>query len=122
MYERSKPPPGPRRHRGRPPPRRGSGPNQTFESNGGSGIKVRGTARQVAVRYQSLARDAIAVGDRIAAEHFLQHAEHYQRIQDTLNAPASTSPMRPNGSGDRRYDENDRHGRDPSPAPDGPFR
>ncbi len=122
MYERSKPPPGPRRHRGRPPPRRGSGPNQTFESNGGPGIKVRGTARQVAERYHGLARDALSSGDRIAAEHFLQHAEHYQRIQATLNAPAPTSSMRSNGSTDRRHDGDDRPRHDrPGPA-NGPFR
>ncbi|MCE2474404.1 MAG: DUF4167 domain-containing protein [Rhodospirillales bacterium] len=122
MYDRSKPPTGPRRHRGRPQARRGSGPNQTFESNGGPGIKVRGTARQVAERYHGLARDALSSGDRIAAENFLQHAEHYQRIQATLNAPTPTNQARSNGRADRRHEGESRpHGDEPLPV-DGPFR
>ena len=122
MYDRPKPPPGPRRHRSRPQARRGSGPNQTFESSGGPGIKVRGTARQVAERYHGLARDALSSGDRVAAENFLQHAEHYQRIQATLTAPVVTNPARSNGRADRRHEGEVRpHTDDPRP-PEGPFR
>jgi hypothetical protein len=53
--------------------------NQTFDSNG-PGIKVRGTARQIFERYVALAREAATSDDRIAAENFYQHAEHYFRI------------------------------------------
>jgi hypothetical protein len=31
-------------------------------------------------KYLALARDATAAGDRIAAENYFQHAEHYYRI------------------------------------------
>lgn len=122
MYDRPKSPAGPRRHRGRPQARRGSGPNQTFESNGGPGIKVRGSARQVADRYHGLARDALSSGDRVAAENFLQHAEHYQRIQATLNAPAPTNPVRSNGRADRRHDGDVRPQNEEPLPPEGPFR
>jgi hypothetical protein len=37
-------------------------------------------------KYLALARDASAAGDRIAAENYFQHAEHYYRI---LNANAA---------------------------------
>jgi len=50
-----------------------------MESNGPD-VKVRGTAHQICEKYQALARDAHASGDRIAYENYLQHAEHYQRI------------------------------------------
>lgn len=53
--------------------------NRTLESNGPD-VKVRGTAHQICDKYQALARDAHASGDRIAYENYLQHAEHYHRI------------------------------------------
>lgn len=52
---------------------------KTFESNGPD-VKVRGTAQHVAEKYTQLSRDAQASGDRVAAENYLQHAEHYIRI------------------------------------------
>ena len=54
---------------------------QTFDSNGPN-IKIRGNAYQVFERYVSLAREAAASGDRIAAENLYQHAEHYFRIMN----------------------------------------
>ena len=58
----------------RPPQR-----NQSFDSNGPN-IKIRGSAHQIFERYVALAREAATSGDRIAAENFYQHAEHYFRI------------------------------------------
>jgi hypothetical protein len=58
------------------------GPNpltRSYESNGGD-VKIRGTALHIAEKYVQLARDAQASGDRVAAENYLQHAEHYYRI------------------------------------------
>jgi hypothetical protein len=53
--------------------------NQTFDSSGPD-VKVRGSASQVLEKYLAMARDATAAGDRIAAENYFQHAEHYYRI------------------------------------------
>src|SRR3712207_9451363 len=58
------------------------GPNpltRSYESNGPD-VKVRGTAAHIAEKYTSLARDAQSSGDIVAAENYLQHAEHYIRI------------------------------------------
>jgi hypothetical protein len=52
---------------------------QVFDSNGPD-VRIRGTAHQVCEKYLTLAKDAAAAGDRIVAENYLQHAEHYQRI------------------------------------------
>ncbi|MEX2297286.1 MAG: DUF4167 domain-containing protein [Dongiaceae bacterium] len=52
---------------------------QTFDSNGPD-IRVRGNAYQVLEKYLAMARDASAAGDRISAENYLQHAEHYYRL------------------------------------------
>lgn len=52
---------------------------QVFDSNGPD-VRIRGTAHQVCEKYLTLAKDAAAAGDRIMAENYLQHAEHYQRI------------------------------------------
>jgi hypothetical protein len=54
--------------------------NRALESNGPEGVKVRGNAQTVYERYQQLARDAGSAGDRVLAENFLQHAEHYFRL------------------------------------------
>ena len=53
--------------------------NRFYESNGPD-VKVRGPASLIAERYQQLARDAQTSGDLIAAESYLQHAEHYNRL------------------------------------------
>lgn len=73
---------GSRRSRGHRGPNRRTnfgGRGSTVESNGPEG-KIRGTVHQVIEKYQALARDATASGDRVAAENFYQHAEHYQRV------------------------------------------
>src|SRR5215468_3957088 len=53
--------------------------SRNFESSGPD-VKIRGTAMHIAEKYGSLARDAMASGDSVAAENYLQHAEHYNRI------------------------------------------
>jgi hypothetical protein len=53
--------------------------NRVFDSSGPEG-KVRGTPQQIIDKYQMLSRDAQLSGDRVAAENFLQHCEHYTRL------------------------------------------
>lgn len=53
--------------------------NRVFDSAGPEG-KVRGTPQQIIEKYQTLARDAQLSNDRVAAENFLQHSEHYTRL------------------------------------------
>ena len=70
--------------------------NRSYDSNGPD-VRVRGTASQVYDKYQALARDAMSAGDRVRAENYLQHAEHYYRIvlshqpPQTEQAPSSES-------------------------------
>lgn len=52
---------------------------RSYESNGPD-VKIRGSALQVADKYAQLARDAQSAGDRVMAENYFQHAEHYYRI------------------------------------------
>src|SRR5258707_30239 len=52
---------------------------RVYESNGPD-VKIRGTASHVAEKYQQLARDAHASGDRVAAKTSQQHADHYSRL------------------------------------------
>lgn len=53
--------------------------NRVFDSSGPEG-KVRGTPQQIIEKYQQLHRDAQLANDRVAAENFQQHAEHYARM------------------------------------------
>lgn len=65
--------------------------NRAFDSNGPDGVKVRGNPQHVFEKYQQLARDANAAGDRVLGENYLQHAEHYFRLLRAIqpNRPAS---------------------------------
>ncbi|MEQ3669586.1 DUF4167 domain-containing protein, partial [Pseudophaeobacter sp.] len=53
--------------------------NRVFDSSGPEG-KVRGTPQQIIDKYNQLTRDAQLSNDRVAAENFQQHAEHYLRL------------------------------------------
>ncbi|NOX39961.1 MAG: DUF4167 domain-containing protein [Alphaproteobacteria bacterium] len=53
--------------------------SRVFDSSGPEG-KVRGTPQQIIDKYQMLSRDSQLSGDRVAAENFLQHSEHYTRL------------------------------------------
>ncbi|MBZ9793698.1 DUF4167 domain-containing protein [Rhizobium sp. 3T7] len=60
--------------------RKGGNPlTRTYDSSGPD-VKIRGTAQHIAEKYAQLARDAQSSGDRVIAENYLQHAEHYNRI------------------------------------------
>lgn len=62
----------------RPPNR-----NQIFDSSGPD-VRVRGNAHQVFDKYQALAREASASGDRVQAEAYWQYADHYFRVIQTM--------------------------------------
>ncbi len=58
--------------------------NHVFDSSGPD-IRVRGTAQQLFEKYLQLGRDATSGGDRVLAEGYFQHAEHYFRILNAMN-------------------------------------
>lgn len=85
------------RHRGGGNPSQNQGPsqgnnnrrgfqnkNKVFDSNGPD-VRIRGTAFQIVEKYTALAKDATSAGDRVLAESYLQHAEHYQRMVTAWN-------------------------------------
>ncbi len=65
--------------------------NQTFDSSGPD-IRIRGNAHQVLEKYLAMARDASAQGDRISAENYYQHAEHYFRMINHQNQNGRPQP------------------------------
>ena len=67
------------RMRGRPNRKAPNPLTRSFDSNGPD-LKIRGTALHIAEKYTQLARDASSAGDRVMAENYLQHAEHYYRV------------------------------------------
>lgn len=66
--------------------------NHVFDSNGPD-LRVRGTAQQLFEKYLQLGRDATGTGDRILAEAYFQHAEHYFRILNAMNQAAQQSQI-----------------------------
>ena len=86
--------------------------NHVFDSSGPD-LRVRGTSQQLFEKYLQLGRDATSVGDRVMAESYFQHAEHYFRILNAMNQAAAQqgqqagqqTQVNPNHA--RRYDNND---------------
>jgi len=96
--------------RGRPTNNR-RGPNpltRSYESNGPD-VKIRGNAHHVAEKYLQLARDAHTGGDPVAAENYLQHAEHYFRLIAAAQAAQAMaqSGQRNEGEGEDAEDDDD---------------
>ncbi len=61
--------------------------NHVFDSNGPD-MRIRGTSQQLFEKYLQLGRDATSSGDRVMAESYFQHAEHYFRILNAMNQAA----------------------------------
>ena len=45
--------------------------------------KPKGNPLEIKMKYENLAKDASSAGDKIAAENFMQHAEHFLRINNS---------------------------------------
>ena len=73
-----------KRNRNRNQSRRNANGLSNYKSNNfdssGPEIRVRGSAVQVNEKYMALGNDASMSGDRIKAEAFYQHADHYYRV------------------------------------------
>jgi len=88
-----------RRGRGRSPKRNKPG------NSGRNDFRGKGNPKQLLDKYKSLARDAMQSGDRVLAENYFQHADHYQRVLNERNGvmsgvyeePAGASPENSDG-------------------------
>ena len=101
--------PGQQQQKNRMRGRGRKGPNplsRNYESNGPD-VKIRGSAQHVAEKYSMLARDASAAGDRVMAENYLQHAEHYNRIIFAAQAQFQQPRDDQNNSRDDDDDDDD---------------
>ena len=100
--------------------RKGQNPLTRSYDSSGPDVKIRGTAQNIAEKYMTLARDATSSGDRVMAENYLQHAEHYNRIIAAAQAMYQERYQRDerseyNDRGDyneRDDDDNDNSGQD----------
>ena len=80
--------------------------NHVFDSNGPD-LRVRGTAQQLFEKYLQLGRDATSSGDRVMAEGYFQHAEHYFRILNAMTQAAQQGQPNPQAQQRRPYPGND---------------
>ena|GEM_PF-364813 len=90
--------------------------NRNYESNGPD-VKIRGNAAHIAEKYTTLARDALSSGDRVVAENYLQHAEHYNRIVAAANAQREEFNVS-QAANNRNNDSNDNSDDDSGDQPD----
>jgi len=101
------------RGRGRKPQ---NSSNRAYDSTGPD-VKIRGTAAHVCEKYQQLARDALSAGDRVTAENYYQHAEHYYRllmasqvVNDGQPRPQNNLGYRPQEDEEEDFDQNEQGG------------
>ncbi|WP_198371667.1 DUF4167 domain-containing protein [Roseomonas rosulenta] len=76
--------------------------NHVFDSSGPD-MRLRGTSQQLFEKYLQLGRDATSGGDRVMAESYFQHAEHYFRILNAMNQAAAQHQQ----TQQRRYQPNE---------------
>lgn len=95
--------------------------NRVFDSSGPEG-KVRGTPQQIIEKYLTLTRDAQLANDRVAAENFQQHAEHYARMlgEAQREAQREAEARREREEAQRREREEARAEREASAAAEAP--
>jgi hypothetical protein len=93
--------------------------NHVFDSNGPD-VRIRGTAQQLFEKYLQLGRDATSSGDRVTAEGFFQHAEHYFRILNAMNQAAQQGQSNPQGQNPGGNRRNYQHGDAYQANDDGP--
>ena len=93
--------------------------HQNFESNGPD-VRIRGNAHQVYEKYLAMARDANSSGDRISAEGYYQHAEHYFRIMNDSTDPQNAQRQQQQQQQQRgRENGHDQQGREATPEAQG---
>lgn len=104
--------------------------NRVFDSSGPDG-KVRGTPQQIVEKYNQLHRDGVLSGDRVDAENFAQHAEHYTRLLAEAQREVESKREEQEAQNRERQAERDRErqerikaqeaaGNQPSPPPQPP--
>lgn len=71
---------GQHRHHNNNRPRRFNNNGNSGGNDAGNAARTRRHAQQQREKYQNMARDAMSMGDRVLAENYLQHADHYHRV------------------------------------------
>jgi len=85
----------------------GGGGNRNPNFDGGN-MRPRGNAQQLMEKFLAMARDATSMGDRVAAENYFQHADHYYRV---LNARFEAQQQNGNFNNGQRRDHQQRYDR-----------
>lgn len=83
--------------------------NHVFDSSGPD-LRIRGTAQQLSEKYLQLGRDAMSSADRVMAESYFQHAEHYFRILNAMNQAAQMQGQTNGAGGGQRRPPFERDG------------
>ena len=94
--------PRPQRNGFRPRNSGGQNSNGHFQSGGNGNISRNNgsmtnpfNVEKTAQKYQQLAKDALTLGDPVAHENYLQHAEHFNRRLSELNGkPKESSELK----------------------------
>ncbi len=92
--------------------------NHVFDSSGPD-LRIRGTAQQLFEKYLQLGRDATSSGDRVMAEGYFQHAEHYFRILNAIAQAAQQGQPGPHQQRHRSQSDGDQDDRGEAPGQSG---
>jgi hypothetical protein len=104
-----------RNNGGKPRPMGGGGGGNRNPNFDGGNMRPRGNAQQLMEKFLAMARDASAMGDRVAAENYFQHADHYYRV---LNARFEAQQQNNFHNNGQRRDHQQRYDRQGGDLPD----
>lgn len=76
----------------------GGGNNRGGADDPANIVRTRRNATQSREKYLSMARDAMAMGDRVLAENYLQHADHFYRVLMALPPEEARQPYQRHGN------------------------
>jgi hypothetical protein len=98
-----------RRNRGR---NNNRGSQSNFRNNGGgmNDARARGNAHQLLEKFKNMARDAAQSGDRVLAEYYMQHADHYYRVVSEFRARYEESRPRDQQGNTEAFEDSDENG------------
>lgn len=88
----------------------GGGRNPNFDGNNNG--RMRGNAQQLMEKFLAMARDATSSGDRVLAENYFQHADHYYRVLNARFEQQGGQHNNQNNNGNRPYQGGNDRGED----------
>ena len=83
--------------------------NGSFQRQKNNNNRHGGNAFKLVEKYKTLAHDALAGGDRILAENYFQHADHFIRLLPEQKAPTVNEKITTTGTQEDKIEDKEKN-------------